>query len=119
MNDPVAAALIPAKSRPTALPGAGDCHFAVAADSTDNSASVRMPAVRSLQSRMDKNSGAHAGTWWFNPRDGKAQLIGEFPNQGQRDFISPNPGEELDWVLVLDDAARNFAPPGAPGRPAK
>jgi len=50
--------------------------------------------------------------WWFNPRTGEATAIGEFPNTGEREFISPNPGEELDWVLVLDDARKNFPTPG-------
>ena len=39
--------------------------------------------------------------------------IDEFPNTGEREFISPNPGEQLDWVLVLNDAAKSFPPPGS------
>jgi hypothetical protein len=50
--------------------------------------------------------------WWFNPRDGTSQLIGEFPNRGEKSFLSPNPGEHLDWILVLDDASQNFPAPG-------
>jgi hypothetical protein len=50
--------------------------------------------------------------WWFNPRDGTAQLIGEIPKSAEREFLSPNPGEFLDWILVLDDVAKNFPPPG-------
>ena len=50
--------------------------------------------------------------WWFNPRNGEATAIGEFPNTGERDFTPPDPGEMLDWVLVLDDAAKNYPPPG-------
>ena len=38
--------------------------------------------------------------------------IGEFPNTGEREFVSPDPGEQLDWVLVLDDAAKSFPQPG-------
>ena len=45
-------------------------------------------------------------------RDGSAAAIGEFPNTGQREFLPPNPGEALDWVLVLDDAGENFSIPG-------
>lgn len=26
-------------------------------------------------------------------------------------FISPNPGEELDWVLVIDDASKKYKRP--------
>jgi hypothetical protein len=28
-------------------------------------------------------------------------------------FTPPTPGEALDWVLVLDDAAKGFPPPGS------
>ena len=41
------------------------------------------------------------------PRDGSATEIGEFENTGAREFTPPNPGE------ALDDAAKNFPPPGA------
>ena len=61
---------------------------------------------------MNKISGARVKAWWFNPRDGKAQTIGEFPNSDEREFIPPDKGEMIDWVLVLDDAARNYLPPG-------
>lgn len=53
---------------------------------------------------------------WFEaidqPGAGTATLIGEFDHRGAREFQSPDPGENLDWVLVLDDAARNYPPPG-------
>jgi hypothetical protein len=53
--------------------------------------------------------------WWWNPRDGKATAIGELTNQGEREFTPPDPGEALDWVLVLDDAAQGYPPPGSAG----
>ena len=36
----------------------------------------------------------------------------KYPNKGEREFTPPNPGEMIDWVLVLDDAARSCPPPG-------
>jgi len=39
--------------------------------------------------------------------------LGEFLNQGKRSFTPPDAGEQLDWVLVLDDAGKGFGPPGA------
>jgi len=33
-------------------------------------------------------------------------------SNGERGFISPDPGELLDWILVLDDASKNYTPPG-------
>lgn len=51
---------------------------------------------------------------WFNPRTSAVEAIGEFPNAGERAFTPPQPGEPLDWVLVLDDAAKNVPVPGRP-----
>jgi len=31
---------------------------------------------------------------------------------GGQDGMAPDPGEMLDWVLVLDDAARKYPAPG-------
>jgi hypothetical protein len=51
---------------------------------------------------------------WFNPRTGAATEIGIYPATGEREFVPPDPGEMLDWVLVLDDAAKNYSSPGNP-----
>jgi hypothetical protein len=61
---------------------------------------------------MNKIAGPKVKAWWFDPRTGKAEPAGEFSNEGERRFIPPNPGEVLDWILVLDDASKNFSPPG-------
>ena len=61
---------------------------------------------------MDKITGPKVKAWWFNPRDGKATPIGTFANKGEREFTSPDYGEQIDWVLVLDDAAKKYPPPG-------
>ena len=50
---------------------------------------------------------------WFNPRDGQATAIGEFPGTGERKFTPPDQGELLDWVLVLEDAAKKYPPSGS------
>ena len=56
--------------------------------------------------------GPKVKAWWFNPRNGQATAIGEFANTGEREFTPPDQGEMLDWVLVLDDAAKGYPPPG-------
>jgi hypothetical protein len=51
--------------------------------------------------------------WWYNPRTGEATRAGEHANEGTREFYTPNTDQTgRDWVLVLDDARRNFPPPG-------
>ena len=97
----------------TAMPGAGTRHFAATRDETGSYAMVYAPVGRAFKVRMDKITGAKVKAWWFNPRDGSAAAIGEFENTGEREFTPPTPGEALDWVLVLDDAVKNFPPPGS------
>jgi len=101
---------------PTAMPGAGTRRFSATRDETGSYAMVYAPVGRPFKVRMEKITGPKVKAWWYNPRDGGATAIGEFPNIGEREFLPPNPGEALDWVLVLDDAARNYPPPGAQAR---
>ncbi len=50
--------------------------------------------------------------WWFNPRDGSAQSLGEFPKEPRAAFTPPTKSTTEDWILVLDDAAKNYPAPG-------
>ena len=99
---------------PAAVPGAGLKRLAATRDSEGRYAMVYAPAGRAFKVRMDAIKGARVVAWWFNPRTGVATRIGEFSNSGEREFAPPDPGEMLDWVLVLDDAAQGFAAPGGP-----
>ena len=97
---------------PTAMPGTGRYHFAATREREGGYAMVYAPVGRTFRVRMSKIAGASVQAWWFNPRNGEATRLGSFANTGERDFTPPTPGETLDWVLVLDDAARRFPPPG-------
>ncbi len=72
---------------------------------------VYPPVGRKFAVRLGKIGGSQVNAWWFNPRTGKAERAGTFPNSGVREFISPDPGQMIDWVLVLDDTSKNFGPP--------
>jgi len=96
----------------TAVPGAGLYRMAATRDSEGRYAMVYVPLGRTFTVRMDAVKGSRINAWWFNPRDGKARSAGTFPGGGTRAFTPPDPGEALDWVLVLDDASARFSPPG-------
>jgi hypothetical protein len=104
---------------PTAMPGAGRYRFAATRDESGSYVMVYAPIGRKFTVRMDRITGPIVKAWWFNPRTGKATAIGDFPNAGEREFISPDPGEQTDWVLVLDDAGKKFPPPGTSVDPKK
>ena len=96
----------------TSVPGAGRYRFVATRDTDGSYAMIYAPIGRKFKVRMDKISGQSIKAWWFNPRDGKATSIGDFTDKSDREFTPPNPGEQLDWVLVLDDASKNYPPPG-------
>jgi Protein of unknown function (DUF4038)/Putative collagen-binding domain of a collagenase len=74
---------------------------------------VYLPAGDKVNVRLGKISGEEVMAWWFNPRTGASKVIGTFPNRGTRRFDPPEPpARGHDWVLVLDDAARQYKAPG-------
>ena len=104
--------LIVPLSIPTAMPGTGRYHFAATRDSGGSYIMVYAPIGRAFKVRMDKISGLKVKAWGFNPRHGQATLVAVCENKGEREFTAPDAGEMLDWVLVLDDAAKQFPKPG-------
>jgi hypothetical protein len=112
--------LIVADRVATSVPGAGRYACVATRDSAGSYAMVYTPAGRPFAVRLGAIAGPRATAWWFNPRDGKAIAAGTFETSAEHTFTPPNPGEALDWVLVLDDAAKKYGPPGAPpGQPAR
>ncbi|MEN6309449.1 MAG: glycoside hydrolase family 140 protein [Anaerohalosphaeraceae bacterium] len=75
---------------------------------------VYTPYGDTLQVDDGTISGAKRQAWWYNPRDGAAERIGEF-GQGEKTQFDPpgKPGRGNDWVLVIDDADKKYGPPGA------
>ncbi|HXW04457.1 MAG TPA: glycoside hydrolase family 140 protein [Vicinamibacterales bacterium] len=97
---------------PTSMPGAGRYQFVSTRDAGGSCAMVYAPVGRPFSVRMTTIAGARVRAWWFDPRTGRATAIGTFPNTGEREFSPPELGEMLDWVLVLDDEAKKYPPPG-------
>jgi len=83
---------------------------------------VYTPQGNPIRLDMSKLSGKTAKVWWYSPRDGTchdesggttSRSFGQYPTRGTRTFTPPGRrGTGHDWVLVLDNAARQFAAPG-------
>jgi len=97
---------------PTSVPGAGAYQFVATRDQDGTYAMIYAPVGRKFSVKMDVIKGKDVNAWWYNPRNGKATLIGKFANTGTKAFISPEPGESTDWILVLDDASKKYPAPG-------
>jgi hypothetical protein len=79
-----------------------------------------------LRDKIHENvTGDRIRASWFDPRTGEATLIGESPKTEAGDsqadvlrgdvartFTPPTSGPGNDWVLVVDDASKNYPPPG-------
>ena len=79
----------------------------------DGFAMVYIPTGKKFELRLDRLKAKILRAWWFDPRNGKAQLIGNFKNKKRMEFDPP--GKEQfanDWILVLDDTTKKFAEPG-------
>jgi predicted esterase len=61
---------------------------------------------------LSRISGQTAKAYWYNPRNGSSEVIGDFATEGQQTFSPPTSGYGNDWVLVLDDASRGYPEPG-------
>src|SRR5206468_4159937 len=57
---------------------------------------------------MDKLSGKRIKAQWYDPREGTWTVIGQYSNSGVREFVPPSNGDQNDWILVLDDAQKNY-----------
>ena len=92
-------------------------------DASSRYAMVYTTNGRSITFDLSKISGATARAYWFDPRNGTSQQIGEFATSGTQSFDPPgaassrNDATGNDYVLVVDDTAQNYPPPGNPVDP--
>jgi hypothetical protein len=96
----------------SAVPGNGSYRYVATRDQDGSYAMIYVPVGRKFTVRMDAIKGKEVLAWWFNPRNGEAKEIGKFSNTGTQTFNTPTPGENLDWILVLDDASKKYPAPG-------
>ncbi|MDR2233098.1 MAG: glycoside hydrolase family 140 protein [Tannerella sp.] len=98
---------------PTSVPGQGRYRFVATRDENGTYAMIYAPVGREFTVSLDAIKGNEVTAWWYDPRNGKATLIGTFANdRASRTFSPPDKGEMMDWVLVLDDAEAHYPVPG-------
>ena len=74
-------------------------------------------AGRPFTVKLGKISGKILKGFWFDPRTGTSTMIEPFDNQGSKKFTPPqqtfpsSSGYGNDWVLVLDDAGKDYKAP--------
>ena len=79
-------------------------------DSERAYAMVYFPIARTAKINLSRVAGKKKNIWWYDVRSGnvtKAVTV----SGSSRTFTPPD--KTTDWVLVIDDAAKGFAPPGS------
>jgi hypothetical protein len=84
----------------------------VVATHGDGYAFVYFPTGWSAEINLNKIGAKSINVFWFNPRNGDSELLETIPGSGTKKFTPPTNGRGNDWVLVLDDASKNFKTPG-------
>jgi hypothetical protein len=102
----------------TSVPGRGRYRFVATRDGERSYAMIYAPVGRPFTVKLDALNAQRLKAWWFDPRTGKALDAGSYLGSGDHTFMPPSPGEDSDWVLVLDDVAKKYPPPGTRARSA-
>jgi hypothetical protein len=70
---------------------------------------IYTPDGRRFTADLTTVSGDEVSAHWYDPRTGAATRVPDVRRGPSVEFEPPS-GE--DWVLVVDDTARGFGPPG-------
>ena len=58
---------------------------------------------KNIHAALGKLAGAQVKASWYDPRNGKTEVIGMFENKGIHEFDPPgDPKDGNDWVLIID-----------------
>lgn len=101
---------IPDQSLLVSGAGAGADHIQATRDADGSYAFVYSASGLPFTLDLSALSGETMTACWFGPRTGRSQAPWHVARTAALTFTPPAGGQ--DWVLVLDDAARNYPPPG-------
>jgi Tol biopolymer transport system component len=99
---------IPDQSLVTSDVGKGTDHIQATRGEDGSYAFIYSASGKTFTVDLDKLSGQEVRATWYDPRNGEAKVLGVFARGGKRTFTPPSNGMGQDWVLILDDAARNY-----------
>ncbi len=81
-------------------------------DSEGSYAMIYFPTGKTTNLDLSKIEGTKVNGWWFDPRTGNAFPTSEINPSKKVTIAPPTSGKGHDWVLVVDDASKNFTAPG-------
>lgn len=66
---------------------------------------------RSFEVDLSKIKAKEFSATWFDPRTGSSKESGKFSASGKKTFTPPTHDYGQDWVLIIDDASKNYPKP--------
>jgi hypothetical protein len=79
----------------------------------DGFAFVYLPVGQTVTLTLSPFNGRKLIGWWFDPRSGESQRIGELESTAKLTLNAPGePAPGNDWVLVLDERDHDWPAPG-------
>jgi hypothetical protein len=91
----------------------GTAYVSATRDQGGQYAMIYLPHGQPVTIKLSKLSGAKLIGWWYDPRTGTVTRVADrIRRTDTRIFTPPSSGRESDWVLVIDDESKGFAPPG-------
>lgn len=103
---------IPDQSLIVSGQGEGVHHVQATRDEAGSYAFLYIPTGAPVTVDLDRLSGETLVACWYDPRTGVSSAIGTVRRAGRREFVPVTRGQGRDWILVLDDRARGYGPPG-------
>jgi hypothetical protein len=104
---------IPDQSLLATEAGGGTDRIQATRDEDGSYALIYSASGRPISVDLEKLAGATLRACWYDPRTGAATIAGEYARAGVRTFIPPSSSAGNDWVLALDDLARQYRLPGS------
>jgi hypothetical protein len=90
--------------------GTGTHHVQATRHSDGSYALIYLPSLKAVTVNLDKLTGDRISVTWYDPRTGECRSTGYVDGHGNVDFTPPPVWP--DWILVLDDTACHYPPPG-------
>jgi len=79
----------------------------------DGYAFIYTPYGMPIKIKLSALSWSDYSCWWYDPRTGAASSIDSKIGSKSHSFAPPGrPYRGNDWILVIDDGAKNYPPPG-------
>jgi hypothetical protein len=93
--------------------GKGLDHIVTMRASDGSYGMIYLPTGKPVIVDLYKLAGEKFNSWWFDPRDGSVRLEGNFGRSIRQEFKPPVSKYGNDWILVLDDAEKNYKLPSS------